>query len=245
MIPTCNGLSLGRWPRHRDRSSDTDPTKNIKIPVIWWNIHQSCVNRFCRSVWAKQHLHGHSLLWLCAEGKNNREVRIATWTRMRTEHQFMSTYLTTPFMVLFSQYIRNMPQSWRVENLAGVNICNPSLCAFLLYMAGAEFLTFCFVFLCARFAWLPAFNTRRLTGSDWLPHGEAVFRIDLGAVYPGVKVRCLTEWRSTPGRPGWPLLWSVYLMLLPSSGSGSVERSSAMWQASVISEVPADLSLVW
>jgi hypothetical protein len=29
--------------------------------------------------------------------------------------------------------------------------------------------------------------------SDWLPHGEAVFRIDLGAVYPGVEVRSLTE----------------------------------------------------
>jgi hypothetical protein len=34
---------------------------------------------------------------------------------------------------------------------------------------------------------------------DWLPHGEAVFRIDVGAVYPRVDVRSLTEYWNTPG----------------------------------------------
>jgi hypothetical protein len=36
-------------------------------------------------------------------------------------------------------------------------------------------------------------------GSDWLPRGEAVFRIDLKVVYRGVEVHSLTEWRNTPG----------------------------------------------
>jgi hypothetical protein len=40
-----------------------------------------------------------------------------------------------------------------------------------------------------------------MNGSEWLPHAEAVFRIDLGEVYPGVGVRSLTEWRNIPGGP--------------------------------------------